>query len=254
VKGKGPKTWVDIIQDDHVGTVVNGNETTSVNYVGWNNIHILGDGGERSFYVTTTKRFLKEDQTSIPILFSSAMNSLSESLRQYGMVESNAELELYEGDGILDYPWPTDPNGKSPYYRRPRGPIIAFNYERSPCFPNVNFTGWPCPYVQRTRRPTLNPTRKPTKTPTVFPTRQPTRNPTRQPTIAPAVVAITSNATEIANSTVDKVPPDEGKELENSADTDISSHGKDNSGADMKLSFTGSKWHSALFSSLFLLL
>ncbi len=133
VTGKGPKTWVDIIQDDHVGTVVNGNETTSVNYVGWNNIHILGDGGERSFYVTTTKRFLKEDQTSIPILFSSAMNSLSESLRQYGMVESNAELELYEGDGILDYPWPTDPNGKSPYYRRPRGPIIAFNYERSPC-------------------------------------------------------------------------------------------------------------------------
>jgi len=254
VKGKGPKTWVDIIQDDHVGTVVNGNETTSVNYVGWNNIHILGDGGERSFYVTTTKRFLKEDQTSIPILFSSAMNSLSESLRQYGMVESNSELELYEGDGILDYPWPTDPNGKSPYYRRPRGPIIAFNYERSPCFPNVNFTGWPCPYVQRTRRPTLNPTRKPTKTPTVFPTRQPTRNPTRQPTIAPAVVAITSNATEMANSTIDKVPPDEGKELENSADTDMSSLGKDNSGAAMKLSFTGSKWHSALFSSLLLLL
>ncbi len=101
---------------------------------------------------------------------------------------------------------------------------------------------------------TLRSTGKPTKTPTVFPTRQPTRNPTREPTIAPAVVAITSNATEIANSTIDKVPPDEGKELENSADTDISSLSKDNSGAAMKLSFTGSKWHSALFSSLLLLL
>eukprot|EP00573_Skeletonema_grethae_P000342 CAMPEP_0201690638 /NCGR_PEP_ID=MMETSP0578-20130828/4035_1 /ASSEMBLY_ACC=CAM_ASM_000663 /TAXON_ID=267565 /ORGANISM="Skeletonema grethea, Strain CCMP 1804" /LENGTH=521 /DNA_ID=CAMNT_0048175683 /DNA_START=235 /DNA_END=1803 /DNA_ORIENTATION=+ len=254
VTGKGPKTWVDVIEDDSVGTIVNGNETTTVNYVGWKNIHILGDGGERSFYVTTTKRFLKEDQTSIPILFSSALNSLSESLRQYGMVKSNSELELYEGDGILDYPWPTDPNGKSPYYRRPRGPIITFKYERSPCFPNVNFTGWPCPYVQRTRRPTRNPTRKPTKSPTPLPTRQPTWNPTREPTNAPAVAAITSNATETANSTIDNVQSDEIKEQEKSADTDISSLSKNENGAAMRLSFIASKWQIALYGSLLLLL
>ena len=160
VTGKGPKTWVDIIQGDHTGTITEGNATTTVRYVGWKNVHVLGDGGERSFYFTTTKTFLKEDRTAIPILFSSPIDDDAETLRQYGMVSTNNELELYEGDGILDYPWPTDPNGKSPYYRRPRGPILAFNYDRAPCHPNSNFTGWPCPYVQKTRRPTRNPTRE----------------------------------------------------------------------------------------------
>ena len=133
LSGKGPKTWVSLIQDDYVGTAVEGNKTISVNYVGWKDVHVLGDGGERSFYFTTTKRFLKADRTAIPILFSSPKNGESEALRQYEMVTTNSELEVYEGDGVLDYPWPTDSNGKSPYYRRPRGPIIAFNYDRAPC-------------------------------------------------------------------------------------------------------------------------
>jgi hypothetical protein len=133
VTGKGSKTLVEIIQGDHVGTIVEGNETISVNYVGWKDVHVLGDGGERSFYLTTTKRFLQQDMTTIPILFSAPINGESETLRQYEIVESNSELEVYEGDGVLDYPWPTDSNGKSPYYRRPRGPIIAFNYDRAPC-------------------------------------------------------------------------------------------------------------------------
>ncbi len=133
VTGKGPKTWVEIIRGDHVGTIVEGNETISVNYVGWKDVHVLGDGGERSFYFTTTKRFLQQGGTAIPILFSYPINGESETLRQYEMVKSNSELEVYEGDGVLDYPWPTDSNGKSPYYRRPRGPIIAFNYDRAPC-------------------------------------------------------------------------------------------------------------------------
>jgi len=133
VTGKGSKTWVDIIQGDHFGTIEEGNETISVNYVGWKDVHVLGDGGERSFYLTTTKRFLQQDMTTIPILFSAPINGESETLRQYEIVESNSELEVYEGDGVLDYPWPTDSNGKSPYYRRPRGPIIAFNYDRAPC-------------------------------------------------------------------------------------------------------------------------
>ena len=310
VTGKGPKTWVDIIQGDHVGTIVKGNETTSVNYVGFKKVYVLGDGGERSFYFTTTKRFLKEDRTAIPILFSSPINSLSESLRQYAMVTTNSELELYEGDGVLDYPWPTDPNGKSPYYRRPRGPIISFNYDRSPCeypfqylkysvsrayspniicqlfcsgFPNVNFTGWPCPYVQKTRKPTPRPSRellfrllivhkcvylyfvsplslslwiaftprsteKPTKAPTLPPTPQPTWSPTREPTIEP-VAASNENATEIANLTFDN----EMNWPENSADTVKSSQSKDQSGAEMKHSFVACKWHSALLGLLPLL-
>jgi len=250
VTGKGPKTWVDIIQGDHVGTIVKGNETTSVNYVGFKKVYVLGDGGERSFYFTTTKRFLKEDRTAIPILFSSPINSLSESLRQYAMVTTNSELELYEGDGVLDYPWPTDPNGKSPYYRRPRGPIIAFNYDRSPCFPNVNFTGWPCPYVQKTRKPTPRPSQKPTNAPTLPPTPQPTWSPTREPTIEP-VAASNENATEIANLTFDN----EMNWQENSADTVKSSPSKDQSGAamTMKHSFVACKWHSALLGLLPLL-
>ncbi|KAL7491749.1 hypothetical protein ACHAWT_001032 [Skeletonema menzelii] len=250
VTGKGPKTWVDIIQGDHTGTIADGNETSTVNYVGWKNVQVLGDGGERSFYFTTTKTFLNEDRTAIPILFSSPLDSEAETLRQYGMVSTNNELELYEGDGVLDYPWPTDPNGKSPYYRRPRGPIIAFNYDRAPCVPNVNFTGWPCPYVQRTRIPTRNPTRKPTKTPTRPPTRQPTWKPTLEPTITPTA-AIASNATKIANMTIDNNQSDEIQGQERPADTDTSSPSKDGSGATSTI-FVASKWHSTLFVSLLL--
>ncbi|KAL7452295.1 hypothetical protein ACHAWC_004023 [Mediolabrus comicus] len=153
-KGRGPKTWVDVNQDDYVGTAVKGNETISIDYVGWKNVHVLGDGGERSFYLTTTKTFLKEDRTAVPILFSSPIKEESETFRMYELVKTNYELEVYEGDGVLDYPWPVDSNGKSPYYRRPRGPIVAFLYDRSPCSPIVNYTSWPCPYIQKTRLPT----------------------------------------------------------------------------------------------------
>ena len=243
VTGKGKNTWVDIIQDDHVGTIVNGNETTttSVHYVGWKNIHVLGDGGERSFYLTTTKTFLQKDQSAIPILFSSAMDSSSESLRKYGIVKANAELELYEGDGVLDYPMPTDPNGQSPYFRRPRGPIIAISYDRSPCFPNANFTGWPCPYVQRTRNPTFRPTPNPTKRPTLYPTPRPTR--TLKPSNLPTA-AITSNVTETANLTVSDVQF--GK---NDAQVNTNNDTNDTSGS-MNVSF--SCWYCALLGSLLL--
>ena len=101
---------------------------------------------------------------------------------------------------------------------------------------------------------TLRSTGKPTKSPTPLPTQQPTWNPTREPTIAPAVDAITSDVTEIANSTIETIQSDEIKEQENSAGADVSSLSKNESGAAMKLSLIASKWHSALFGSLLLLL
>ena len=93
-------------------------------------------------------------------------------------------------------------------------------------------------------------TGKPTKTPTRPPTRQPTWKPTLEPTITPTA-AIASNATKIANMTIDNNQSDEIQGQERPADTDTSSPSKDGSGATSTI-FVASKWHSTLFVSLLL--
>ena len=69
---------------------------------------------------------------------------------------------------MLEYPFVKDNIGDSLYYRRPRGFLGAFEYDKTPCFPHLNFTQWPCPYVPQTRMPTAKPTGKPTAPPIAF--------------------------------------------------------------------------------------
>ena len=149
------------------------NATTSTTstqpFLGFQPVHIPGDKGERTFYITMKKVPLGQDQP--PILFSNPINSDNEGKYNYGIVTSSEEISIYEGDGVLDEPMPK--GGESPYYRRPRGFLGAFEYDKAPCLPTVNFTGWPCPYVRRTPNPTKGPTRR---------TPNPTRGRTDEPT------------------------------------------------------------------------
>jgi hypothetical protein len=94
-----------------------------------------------------------------------------------------------------------------------------------------------------------NPTKRPTPLPTTrYPTRQPTENPTRDPTNEPTV-GVTSNATEIANATVDNLQSGDNTGQEKSTPLN-----KDQSGTVVPLSFVAWKWYSALYSLLSLLL
>jgi len=166
--GNGAKKYTPVLEEDNA--VKDGFQT--YNYVGFRPLHVLGDGGRRSFYITSTKRFKTDTGGDIPILFS-APKSGTDGTREYDIVDSNEELEVYEGDGVLDYPWPRQ-NFIS-FFRRPRGFIGSFDYERHPCYPVINFTGWPCPYVPKTRQPTPNPSRRLTSAPV---TKNPAKNPT----------------------------------------------------------------------------
>ncbi|KAL7535704.1 hypothetical protein ACHAWF_005242 [Thalassiosira exigua] len=177
--GRGGKEYTPILGEDT--TVEDGDET--LNYMGFKPVHVPGDRGMRSFYVAVTKRFTKEDGSPIPILFSYPIKGENDGLRVYEVIDDTPEIEIYEGDGVLDYPWSNWKDG--PYYRRPRGFIGFFEYDRYPCHPVINFTGWPCPYQPKTRKPTALPTTRPTappvtKVPTTYPTNAPTKNPAAQ--------------------------------------------------------------------------
>ena len=107
------------------------------------------------------------------------------------------------GVGSLDFPWDRDSEG--PYYRRPRGFMGHFDIDRYPCYPQLNLTVWPCPYVPRTTPPTVKPSKQPTPLPIgkTVGSEQPegiTQSPiTDQPTRAPATptLTLTQNGTEI---------------------------------------------------------
>lgn len=74
------------------------------------------------------------------------------------------------------------------FYRRPRGFLGSFDYIRQPCYPNLNFYGWPCPYVPKKRDPTRNPTKKPVILPTgtvALSDQKPTPRPSNQNTKTP---------------------------------------------------------------------
>lgn len=133
-KGNGAQAYTRLLEEDTV--VANGVET--LNYIGFKPLHVPGDRGQRSFYITMTKRFTTDDGGPIPVLFSYPISG-TEGEREYAVVDNTEELEIYEGDGVLDYPWPKEKDG--PYYRRPRGFIGSFDYERYPCHPIINFTG-----------------------------------------------------------------------------------------------------------------
>jgi hypothetical protein len=70
-------------------------------YVAFAPIHILGNKGMRSFYITATKTLKMPDGFPIPISFSNPMVPENEGMAKYGVVVSNEELEILEGDGVL---------------------------------------------------------------------------------------------------------------------------------------------------------
>jgi len=192
--GKGAKEYTRMLEGD---TVIDYDSNTRMEYVGFKPVHVPGDRGMRSFYVTLTKRFTQESGDPVPILFSYPIQMDSEGERKYEVVASTNELEVYEGDAVLDYPWHTNRDG--PFYRRPRGFIGSFEYERYPCLPLRNFTGWPCPYRVQTQSPTTRPTGKPTNSPvTGFPTKKPTLAPTVKPPVVQANQT-DSNVTELVS-------------------------------------------------------
>ena len=197
--GKGAKEYTPILLDDT--TAIDNITGQTLKYQGFDPVHVPGDGGERSIYVTTTKRFKTDEDGPIPILFSYPKDG-NEGEKGYAMITSNEALEIYEGDGVLDVPWPQ--NGEGPYYRRPRGFIGIFDYDRNPCRPIEGFTGWPCPYVapeKVTRRPTGKPTTRPTIIDSPMITESPTIVVTENPTYKPTPAPSTKNPVEIKTET-----------------------------------------------------
>ncbi|KAL7463237.1 hypothetical protein ACHAXS_003610 [Conticribra weissflogii] len=161
VKGQGSDAFTRVNDNDDV--------YNSKSYVGFQPVHIPGDRGSRSFYVTIKK--VPDGEEQPPILFSYPINEDNEGKAVYDVVTSSPEIEIFEGDGVLEEPFPK--NGDSPYYRRPRGFLGVVEYDMVPCFPLINFTGWPCPYMKLTRPPTPMPTMKPTQKPTGQPSTSP---------------------------------------------------------------------------------
>lgn len=166
--GRGKREYTRVLEENTAAVEAG----TTLNYAGFKPVHVRGDRGQRSFYVTATKRFTTDKGAPIPIMFSGSIADDVEGTRDYQVVASSPELEVYEGDGVLDYPWPRDRKG--PYYRRPRGFIGSFDYERYPCHPVLDFAGWPCPYVPKTYAPTSDSTLRPSKAPTRVSTGVPT--------------------------------------------------------------------------------
>ncbi|KAL3817796.1 hypothetical protein ACHAXA_005829 [Cyclostephanos tholiformis] len=175
VNGMGSSKYTRVLDNDTI--VEGGNE--SLSYVGFRPVYVLGDGGKRSFYITITKRFVADDGSAIPLLFSPPIDGIEGSY-DYALVDSNSELEVYEGDGILEYPWPRvtgEMEGDDVYYRRPRGFFGSFEYNRVPCYPTMNFTGWPCPYAFTEPLVSIEEVENPIMMPSVSPSRNPTGAP-----------------------------------------------------------------------------
>jgi hypothetical protein len=149
VAGMGPEAYTRVLGEDTTSSAEDSNGT-AVSYMGFRPVHVPGDGGARTFYVTATKRFVTEDGSPAAVLYGPPTNG-TDGEYVYGLVDSNDDLEVYEGDGVLEYPWPGgggDGDGEDDaYYRRPRGFFGSFEYDRAPCRPIANFSGWPCPYA-----------------------------------------------------------------------------------------------------------
>merc|ERR1711971_1289912 len=76
-----------------------------------------------------------------------------------------------------------------PYYRRPRGFLGSFDYDRYPCRPFLNFTGWPGPNTyEPTRETAVGSLTAPVTAPTIVPVSVPTVTAKEQivPTVQPS--------------------------------------------------------------------
>ncbi|KAL7467260.1 hypothetical protein ACHAXS_007511 [Conticribra weissflogii] len=152
-------------------------------------ISINGGGGEagtRAFYLTLH---------SINLVYTLGDGQDSDMVAH----AANQDLEIYEGEGVLSYPFP-DPSDVY-FYRYPRQFLGAISYDRLPCKPYSAYgpiVELPCPLI-----PTSSPTElQPTKVPV-------TNTPTAAPTSAlPSAVLITVAPTLLVDTSLSK-PTDE---------------------------------------------
>lgn len=152
-------------------------------------VSIPGRGGERAFYLTLNQMDL--------IYRASEVESAESDSR---IIASSSELEIYEGEAVLSYPFP-DPSQEY-LYRSPRLFVGAVQYDRIPCKPFSLYgpvIDLPCEEI-----PTMNPTKSPTKRPTLQPiaTEKPTPDPDQTsielPTMSPNFTESPSTSVSLA--------------------------------------------------------
>ena len=144
-------------------------------------VSIVGGGGEegtRAFYITLN---------SIDLVYK--LGKKEDGLIVASDARSHAEtddIEIWEGEGVLFYPFP-DP-ADTFFYRYPRQYLGAIYYDRLPCRPFSSYgvqKDLPCPELP-TGSPTVPPpTTSPVPPPTIFPSKSPVVNPTRSPSTEP---------------------------------------------------------------------
>eukprot|EP00579_Thalassiosira_antarctica_P008221 CAMPEP_0201877728 /NCGR_PEP_ID=MMETSP0902-20130614/9073_1 /ASSEMBLY_ACC=CAM_ASM_000551 /TAXON_ID=420261 /ORGANISM="Thalassiosira antarctica, Strain CCMP982" /LENGTH=1207 /DNA_ID=CAMNT_0048405235 /DNA_START=83 /DNA_END=3706 /DNA_ORIENTATION=- len=145
-------------------------------------VSIPGGGGEdgtRAFYLTLDSNQLVYKLGEVEEDIVAVSDSKSHA--------DTEDLEIWEGEGILWYPFP-DPS-EVIYYRMPRQYLGAIYYNRLPCRPFSMYgtvNELPCPLVP-TGAPTVPPptkspnTQPPSSSPVVAPTKIPSREPTSNP-------------------------------------------------------------------------
>mmetsp|Transcript_12445 Transcript_12445/g.26815 ORF Transcript_12445/g.26815 Transcript_12445/m.26815 type:complete len:1210 (-) Transcript_12445:141-3770(-) len=140
----------------------------------------VANGGVRSFYLTLGTREL--------VYKLGSYEEGEEADSDLFIHHDSQELEIWEGEGVLWYPFP-DPS-QVQMYRKPRQYLGAIYYNRLPCTPfslyGVVQQDLPCPFVP-TGSPTVPPpTQSPvTQPPSVSPVFNPTNKPSRSPTVSP---------------------------------------------------------------------
>jgi len=127
-------------------------------------VSIPGRGGERAFYLTLN---------SMDLIYSASKESGDSDIRVHA---SSPELEIYEGEAVLNYPFPNE----AYMYRSPRLFLGVIQYDRLPCKPLSLYgpvNDLPCAEIR-----TITPTKRPTPQPTTSPTKA---SFTEKPTIDP---------------------------------------------------------------------
>jgi len=150
-------------------------------------VSILGDGGTRAFYLS-----LESNQLVYRIGVGSTEAGVPDSDME--IQYSNEDIEIWEGESVLSYPFPSVAQvAQANYYRFPRAFLGTVRYDRMPCKP-LSLYGpvfdLPCPLVP-TGSPTFTrPTATPvTSPPSLAPTHRPVGTPTATRTEAPVSIS-----------------------------------------------------------------
>ncbi|KAL7493291.1 hypothetical protein ACHAWT_002762, partial [Skeletonema menzelii] len=175
---------------------------TSIPENSFTEVSIPGRGGERAFYLTLNQ---------MDLIYRAGEVESAESDKR--VTASSPELEIYEGEAVLSYPFP-DPTQEY-LYRSPRLFVGAVQYDRLPCKPFSLYgpvIDLPCeeiPTMDPTERPTKRPTPQPiaTEKPTVYPDLTSMESPTMSPLFTPSLsTSVTFTPTISASPTLSVSP------------------------------------------------